>query len=129
MPEMASKLEYSIVRGANESAFSPAAVGNSDEETFFTTTASPSLLIADTNVLVVEILQANATGSDLGFALELSADPAPPRLNWALAGSSTVLTCPIWATGFRLQAAAQLAPVTSWSNLVAPSRRRTTRTE
>jgi hypothetical protein len=94
-------------------------VGNSDEETFFTTTASPSLLLTGTNVLAMEIHQANATSSDLGFDLELSADLAPPRLSLTLTGSSAVLTWPVWETGFRLQSAAQLAPITSWSNLMA----------
>lgn len=52
------------------------AVGGSDETTYVVGTISPSLLVAGTNVLAVEIHQANVTSSDISFALELLASDA-----------------------------------------------------
>ena len=50
------------------------AVSGADESTtFYTTTVSPSVLQAGTNVVAVEIHQANATSTDLSFNLELTA--------------------------------------------------------
>jgi hypothetical protein len=56
------------------SATTPAtvALGGADETTFVTGTAAASLLVAGTNVLAVEIHQANGTSSDISFDLELS---------------------------------------------------------
>ncbi len=47
------------------------ALGVPAEATFYETTLAPSALIAGTNVLAVEIHQANATSSDISFNLEL----------------------------------------------------------
>lgn len=44
-----------------------------DNNTFYTTTLSAGLLASGTNVLAVEIHQANATSSDISFNLELTA--------------------------------------------------------
>jgi calcineurin-like phosphoesterase family protein/Big-like domain-containing protein/purple acid phosphatase-like protein/type IX secretion system substrate protein len=43
------------------------AIGGSAENTFYTFTVDPSLLVTGTNVLAVEVHQANATSSDLSF--------------------------------------------------------------
>ncbi len=48
------------------------ALGAPDESTFFSASAPASALVAGTNVLAVEIHQANGTSSDLSFDLELS---------------------------------------------------------
>jgi hypothetical protein len=48
-------------------------VGGTDENAFFATNVNPALLVNGTNLLAVELHQANATGSDAGFDLELSA--------------------------------------------------------
>jgi hypothetical protein len=104
----------------NYLTYATAVVSGADETTtFYMTNVSPGLLINGTNVLAVEIHQANATSTDLSFDLELSADPAPPRLSGRLAGSNVVLAWPLWAAGFRLQSSVQIAPVTNWSNVVA----------
>ena len=54
------------------------AIGNStlasaaiDDSTFYTATINPALLVAGTNVLAVEIHQANGTSSDISFDAEL----------------------------------------------------------
>ena len=47
------------------------AIGGADEVTFFQSSLSPSNLLAGTNVLAVEVHQANATSSDVSFDLEL----------------------------------------------------------
>ncbi len=54
----------------------PVAVGGSDETTYVVGSLSPSALVAGTNVLAVEIHQANVTSSDISFALELLASDA-----------------------------------------------------
>jgi hypothetical protein len=55
------------------------AVGGSDESAYFASALSPSLLLAGTNVLAVEVHQARGTSSDLSFALELSGSPVGLR--------------------------------------------------
>lgn len=50
-----------------------AAIGGADESAFLQTTISPSLLVAGTNVIAVEIHQSGASSSDISFALELTA--------------------------------------------------------
>lgn len=63
--------------------FAVTAVGNADETTPVSFTLSPSLFIEGTNVIAVEIHQANLTSSDVSFDLELIANsgggggPAP----------------------------------------------------
>ncbi|HEY2952487.1 MAG TPA: Ig-like domain-containing protein, partial [Verrucomicrobiae bacterium] len=100
--------------------YASSVVSGADETTtFYATNLSPGLLINGTNVLAVEVHQANATSTDLSFDLELSASPAPPRLTIARADSQVVLAWPVWATSFRVQSAAQLLPVAAWSNLLA----------
>ena len=98
---------------------STVAAGADETTAFYATNVSPNLLVNGTNVLAVEVHQANATSTDLSLDLELSADPAPPRLSVTLSGNAVVLAWPMWATGFRLQSAARFAPVTTWSNLLA----------
>lgn len=53
------------------------AIGGADESTFFQTTISPSLLASGTNVLAVEIHQANVTSSDISFDLQLTGSDVP----------------------------------------------------
>jgi hypothetical protein len=89
-------------------------VGDADEITFFPATIGSGLL-AGTNVLAVEIHQANATSSDLSFDLELSAEPAPPRLNIVRSGNNVLLSWPAYANGFRLETALHLGPASSWA--------------
>ena len=48
-------------------------VGSPEESRFFSFTVDPTLLVTDSNVLAVEIHQAEATSSDLSFDLELIA--------------------------------------------------------
>ena len=48
------------------------ALGTPAEATFYSTTISPTLLVAGSNTLAVEIHQANATSSDVSFNLELT---------------------------------------------------------
>ncbi|HKX60961.1 MAG TPA: Ig-like domain-containing protein [Verrucomicrobiae bacterium] len=103
----------------NYLTYTPTVAAGADETTtFYTTNVSPALLVNGTNVLAVEIHQFNATSTDLSFDLELTADPAPPRLSVSLDGGSVLLSWPVWAGGLRLQSAAQLTPVTTWSNLL-----------
>ena len=69
------------------------AVGGSDETTYVVETLSPSSLVAGTNVLAVEIHQANVTSTDISFALELLASDAltVTRGPYLQTGSSTSL--------------------------------------
>ena len=57
-------------------------VNGTDESTFFPGTISPSLLIAGTNVIAVEVHQSVATSSDISFNFSLTGTinqpPTPP---------------------------------------------------
>lgn len=88
-------------------------IADADEDTFFPTSVGPAPLVTGLNVLAVEIHQANATSTDLSFDLELSAEPAPPRLNVARSGNSVLLSWPM-STGFRLESTVHLGPAASW---------------
>ena len=48
-------------------------VGGLDESTFFQTNVNPAMLVTGTNLLAVEIHQANPTSSDISFNLDLIA--------------------------------------------------------
>ena len=58
------------------------AIGGADETTFFQTNISPNLLVNGTNVLAVELHQANGTSTDISFDLQLigSDTPATPLI-------------------------------------------------
>jgi hypothetical protein len=51
----------------------PVAIGGVDETTWFATSVSPSTLVAGTNVLAVEVHQANGTSTDVSFDAQLIA--------------------------------------------------------
>ncbi len=53
------------------STLASAAVSGDEESTFFPFTFDPSLLVAGTNVIAVEVHQSAANSSDISFALEL----------------------------------------------------------
>jgi hypothetical protein len=52
-------------------------VGGDDETTYFQFYVDPGLIVAGSNVLAVEVHQADAGSSDLGFDLELKSSPPP----------------------------------------------------
>jgi hypothetical protein len=102
--------------------FAVVAVAGSDESAFRSTNVSPSLLVNDTNVLAVEVHQANLTSTDLSFDLELSADarePPPPDLNAARVGNQILLSWPASPAGYQMQSTLALSSVTMWSNVPA----------
>jgi hypothetical protein len=71
------------------------ALGNADETTYVTASVNPGLLVAGTNVLAVEIHQANPTSSDISFNLELAASTSVsvtrgPYLQLGTPSSTTV---------------------------------------
>jgi hypothetical protein len=75
--------------------FASSVVDGTGETTFFSGGA-PNLLVAGTNVLAVEIHQANGTSSDIGFDLELVGNAAPtvaivsPTNNAVLVGPADI---------------------------------------
>src|SRR6266545_929315 len=73
-------------------------VGNADETTFYSQAVNPSLLVSGTNVLAVEIHQANAPSSDIIFDLELSGLGFPPNQAPSVnAGADQIITLPAGA--------------------------------
>lgn len=62
----------------NANTLALAAVGGSDESTFFESAVPSSVFVPGTNVIAVEVHQNAATSSDMSFALELLADVGPP---------------------------------------------------
>ncbi len=53
------------------------AIGGADENTFFQTNISPNFLVSGTNVLALELHQANVTSTDVSFDLQLIGTDAP----------------------------------------------------
>jgi hypothetical protein len=105
----------------NYLTYTPTVAAGADETTtFYTTNVSAGRLVNGTNALAVEIHQFNATSTDLSFDLELSADPARPRLNMVRSGNSVLLWWPAYATGFQLESTPQLGPTASWSPISTP---------
>jgi len=75
--------------------FASAVVGTVEETTFYSQEIDPSLLVNGTNVLAVEIHQANAGSSDIIFDLELSGSAFPPNQEPAVnAGADQTITLP-----------------------------------
>ena len=101
--------------------YASAAIGGVDETTFVSTNINPSFLVLGTNVLAVEIHQANATSTDLSFDLELIPDvmastAAPEhRLHRPQYRSFMARQRP---RRFHLQSTPNLGP-TTWSNTSA----------
>ena len=57
----------------SSSTLASTAIGGGSESTYVTTSLSPGVLVAGTNVIALEVHQANGTSSDLSFNLELVA--------------------------------------------------------
>jgi len=60
----------------NYTTLASATITGADESTFITATLSPSLLVAGSNVIAVEVHQADPTSSDISFDLELAGNAA-----------------------------------------------------
>ena len=74
-------------------------VSGADESTFYQVALSPSILVAGTNVIAVEIHQVNSTSSDISFDLELSGSAFPPNQGPSvIAGADQTITLPASAT-------------------------------
>ena len=80
--------------------FASTVVGGADETSnYYQGSVTPSILVNGTNVLAVEIHQANVTSSDISFDLELSGSAFPPNQPPAAsAGADQTITLPENAT-------------------------------
>ena len=80
--------------------FASTVVGGADEtSTFYPTNVSPALLLNGTNVLAVEIHQANTNSSDISFDLELTGTAFPPNQGPSVdAGPDQTITLPAAAS-------------------------------
>ncbi|MBC8002226.1 MAG: lamin tail domain-containing protein, partial [Opitutaceae bacterium] len=79
--------------------YASSVIGGTDETTYFTATIASSLLQVGPNILAVEVHQANAGSSDLGFDLELTADTYPPNTAPGVnAGADFAITLPALGT-------------------------------
>jgi len=99
--------------------FAATVVGDTNETTFFERNISPNVLVAGTNIIAVEVHQANATSSDLGFDLELIAQTRipPPSLTITRLENLVSMQWPWWASGYRLQSCRALSLSATWSNV------------
>ncbi len=70
--------------------FASAAVGGTDESTFFPYTILPTNLVSGTNVLAVEVHQSAVNSSDLSFNLTLDIQVSSPPLNLPILSNTTV---------------------------------------
>jgi hypothetical protein len=105
------------------------AIGGADETTFFQTNISPSVLVNGTNVIAVEIHQANLTSSDISFDLQLvgadtAATPLITRGPYLQTGSPSNITVR-WrtdqATNSRVRYGTSLGSLTSNADNAAVS--------
>jgi hypothetical protein len=80
-----------------------------DDNTFYSASFSPSLLVDGANVVAVEIHQANGTSSDLSFDLELTA--------------STTVSAPVVVRGPYLQSGTPNSVVVRWRTDLATDSR------
>ncbi len=100
-------------------------VAGTDESTFFETSVEPGWLRPGTNVVAVEVHQANAASSDLSFDFRLtgvaaSISPAP-RLSWSMAATSLKLSWDLSAVGWKLYASSAMGVTTNlWLPVPAP---------
>ena len=85
----------------------------------------PGWLRPGTNVVAVEVHQANAASSDLSFDFRLtgvaaSISPAP-RLSWSMAATSLKLSWDLSAVGWKLYASSAMGVTTNlWLPVPAP---------
>jgi hypothetical protein len=84
----------------NYRTFALTAVGGADETSnFYTTNVNPARLSNGTNVLAVEIHQANTNSTDISFDLELAGSAFPPNQGpSANAGADQTITLPASAS-------------------------------
>lgn len=94
------------------------AIGGAAESTWLTHAVSPSLLVAGTNLLAVEIHQSSVTSSDISFDFGLDATvvlPEQPALKTAVRGGLFSLNWPAADAGaFALETATNLSPPVAW---------------
>ncbi len=101
----------------------PAATSAADEQSFFPTNIAVSDLQAGANVVAVEVHQINATSTDLGFNLELTAsgyldDTSRPLISIELADGLIELSWPATYTSWRVYSSTELLlPIDQWTPL------------
>jgi len=83
--------------GVTHTTLASVAIGGVDETTFFQTNISPNFLVNGTNVIAVEIHQANVTSTDISFDLQLvgsdtAATPLITRGPYLQSGSPSNIT-------------------------------------
>jgi hypothetical protein len=96
------------------------AIGGTDESVWFTTNATPALLVPGTNILAVEIHQSSTTSSDISFDFAMSGEvgpsPAPP-LRASLEDGGIAIAWPWPAFGYTLQGVSSLGAPGFWFSL------------
>ena len=97
------------------------ALGGVDEFTFFASNVSPSVLLAGTNVIAVEIHQSSAGSSDISFDCELLGHIGAnfPRVFIERSGTNRIVRWSSAANYFSLYAAPSLTPPVSWIKVIA----------
>lgn len=94
------------------------AASGTDENTYFTTTLSPSFLHAGTNLIAIEVHQNSNGSSDLSFDFALAGrfgTPTPSQLTWSRTGSNLTLAWPFGVPVVQLFETTNLTPPVAWS--------------
>jgi len=103
----------------SSSTLATTAAGGADEKTFYDADLKSSDLAAGLNTLAVEIHQAAANSSDIGFDLRLVGfspkSEAPPALEWAQQEGAITVSWPASAIGWSLQSNDSLDDEPSWN--------------
>jgi hypothetical protein len=95
------------------------AVGDEDEQTYFSTRLATTNVTVGTNIIAVEIHQQAANSSDLSFDLHLAGEgfvlsAVPPGLAAVQVGGGIQLIWPADAAGFQLHSSSQLGAGAFW---------------
>lgn len=89
-------------------------MGADEESATFGVVIPRSLLLAETNLLAVELHQQAAASSDLSFDLAFHGLSLLPVLVANVSGGNIVLRYPLWASSYTLESAAAV-PAASWN--------------
>ena len=79
-----------LAANATHSQFADSVVTGDDESRFFSFDVNPSVLVAGTNLIAVEVHQASATSPDLSFDLRLTATSSSQLIGDVLANDNDV---------------------------------------
>jgi hypothetical protein len=92
-------------------------IGGADESAWLTAAINPTLAVAGTNVVGVEMHQSGTNSTDISFDLELLGYPVTslPQLGATVQPGALAVNWPAWGESYKLLCATNLKPPIVWS--------------